>query len=175
MHKLNVSFGQGQDERNSFAVAMQRMMRGTTECTDAEPSSVLWAGGTPLDAYASVAMAQAANGIGRDVVYINFEANRIQRGPVDVTVLAMRDGLLHRYNGCRLWSPADGGPALLLAHGKGCFALEDGDLAPRPESPVAAVGEGIERARSRLRRLAFMVSSEAARNYVTFDSYPAAA
>ena len=59
MHNLNISFGHGQDERQSFAVAMQRMMRGTTECTDAEPTSVLWAGGTPLDARATVAMAQA--------------------------------------------------------------------------------------------------------------------
>ena len=103
------------------------------------------AGGSQLTTRHAWAIAHPANEVGRDVVYLNFDRKRPEPGPNDFTILAIHDGVLHQYAGCRLWAPADGGPALLLTRGKGCFSFDGVALVPHEERPVAAVGEGVAR------------------------------
>lgn len=174
---LNVNYDvdPAKDARNSFAVAMQRMMRPDAHHSlEDGGAGVVWAGGGPLDSCNAVAMALAADAIGRDLVYLNFLPNHIEQGPVDVTIVAMREGILHRYDGCKLWSPADGGPALLIPRGKGCFSWDGFELVGHEERILTAIDEGVERARGRLCRMAAQVPARAASNYVTLETRRAA-
>lgn len=152
--KSNTQFSKGNVELTRHVAAAQRLLTGVPdpEFVGGKPS-VLFSGGGDLDLRTYTALVTASSKSGYDTVYFVFDPRRPDRGIQSVTLGLERDGNIHRYTRCTLWSPADGGPMLIMPEGlKMCFAFDGIALISIAQRPVTAIGEGAARARSRLRR-----------------------
>jgi hypothetical protein len=157
------------DIRNTFAIALRTMMRQEPAAEFAsDSSSVIWMGGGQLDDLTATAIAHGAAASGMDVVYLVFDPAVPERGPKSVTVLAVRDDKACRWQGCRLWSPPQGGPALLMTTDGGCFAFDGRALIHEKSRPLKAIDAGVARARGKLRIEVAAVPANDAQDFVIF-------
>lgn len=102
--------------------------------------------------------AAAARRSGTDYIYIAFDVDDAQSGPVAAGIFREQDGQMWCYGNCVLWSPANDGRAILVPRGQGEYP---GYFAFRPGGrlklvPARVPGDfdaGVRRADARLRRL----------------------
>ncbi|WCT72629.1 hypothetical protein PQ455_13430 [Sphingomonas naphthae] len=152
--KSNTLHLNGNAEMNRYAVAAKRLLTGVPEPEFVgDKPSVLFSNGRDLDLRTFTALATAAAKSGYDIVHFVIDEKRPERGIQNVVLGLERDGAIHRYSQCTLWSPADGGSMLIMPQGlKICFAFDGLALISIDQRPVTAIGDGAMRARSRVRR-----------------------
>jgi len=156
------------DNRNAHIFAVKAMLaKPPHPAEDAE--SVMWVGvnRAPGDVHDLVLGEMAASAC-RDAILLVFDNLRGSDAPRGFTVITGGADQPQIWPGCRLWAPADGGPALLIAK-DGCSFGWDGRLLTRGvRRPSAAIDQGLARARRLLRHEVQAVTAEQAEIYVRF-------
>jgi hypothetical protein len=145
-----------------FAVAAEQLLRQDLDPKFAnDGQSVALFVGAPLDPYQLAQFAVIAKKTGADIVHFAFDPAWPQSRLKHVDVFAERYGVVFRWTECDLWAPADGGPLLIMPKGLNvCFGYDGLALISLEERPTHALGEGIARARTRLRFAAAAVTEE---------------
>ncbi|MEG3159384.1 hypothetical protein U1763_02605 [Sphingomonas sp. LB2R24] len=153
---------QAQDKIDRFLIAAQALLYQAPDPEYANDGvSVLMAGGHPMepsDLDRTAAICAQCRG---DLIYLEFSKTRPQDGPQNVVLFSEREGVIFRWTDCALWAPEDGGPLLIMPRRLNvCFGYDGIELFSIAQRPTQYLGDGIARARTRLRHAERAVTAE---------------
>lgn len=122
------------DNRNAHIFAVKAMLAKPPHPAE-DTESVMWVGANraPGDAQ-DLVLAEMAASVCRDAILLVFDNLRGSDAPRGFTVITVGGDQPQVWPGCRLWAPADGGPALLIAKDSCSFGW-DGRLLTRGVRP----------------------------------------
>lgn len=101
-----------------------------------------------------IVLAQMAQSIGKDIVFLAFGDTESGYALVDITIVAVRNGICHVQPGCRLYLSKAGARAIILPqpHVRGHFRLAPSELVQRERKPDD-IANGVARAEAQLAHL----------------------
>jgi hypothetical protein len=118
-----------------------------------QPGAMIVAGEL-TDESGRMALAQMADALGKDLVFLAFGDTADGYGLTDVAIVALRNGVCHARLGCRFYLPRTGARAVILPkpNVRGHFRLAPGELMHVDRKPADSE-DGVVRATARLAQL----------------------
>lgn len=140
---------------NAFVVAMDRMVAPNRIIMADPQSSIVVSGGPSLDTTMIAELAEGADLLKADLIYLEFERGAAAEGPRNIIAAAVRSGVIHLAPRCAVWSDPRGRPYLIRQSGKvGMISIDPDGLAFSPGRPSTSIAKGLARGSELLQHLA---------------------